>query len=256
MVIIVKIKKKHLNNMSAQLLLVVLLSLAATSLGGLVVQSHWEHVRLKALPPVRVDGREGGQVVLTCSATGSPAPAVAWYKDSLFVSHLDWSVEEHTSSMGETVARLTIPCLTASDVGSYECRARSGEREASATTQLNLVQTDLTPSCGADSDRPLISLWKKTYMVEEGQQAILTCRVKESQDIRDYRVVWTASDGQPAHGNDVRFKMADNGDLVIEKVKFADMGQYTCTVTGPGGSDSVHTFLYPLAPERNLSRHL
>jgi hypothetical protein len=46
------------------------------------VQSHWEHVRLKALPPVRVDGREGGQVVLTCSATGSPAPSVAWYKVS------------------------------------------------------------------------------------------------------------------------------------------------------------------------------
>ena len=48
--------------------------------GGLVVQSHWEHVRLKVLPPVRVDGREGGQVVLTCSATGSPAPSIAWYK--------------------------------------------------------------------------------------------------------------------------------------------------------------------------------
>jgi hypothetical protein len=32
------------------------------------------------------------------------------------------------------------------------------------------------PTCG----RPLISLWKKTYMVEEGQQAILSCRVKVS----------------------------------------------------------------------------
>jgi hypothetical protein len=30
------------------------------------------------------------------------------------------------------------------------------------------------------SRRPLISLWKKTYMVEEGQQAILSCRVKVS----------------------------------------------------------------------------
>jgi len=236
------------------LLLLVLLSLTSTCLGGLVVQSHWEHVRLKTLPPVRVDGREGGEVVLTCSATGSPAPSIAWYKDSLFVSHMDWSVEESAGTMGETVARLTLPCLAHSDVGSYECRARSGEQEVSALTQVNSVPSDLAPSCSG-ADRPLISLWKKTYMVEEGQQAILSCRVKENQDIRDYQVVWTTSDGQPAQGNDIRFRLEENGDLIIQKVTFADMGQYTCTVTGAGGSDSVHTFLYPLAPERNLLRH-
>jgi hypothetical protein len=33
-------------------------------------------------------------------------------KDSLFVSHMDWSVEESAGTMGETVARLTLPCLT------------------------------------------------------------------------------------------------------------------------------------------------
>jgi hypothetical protein len=26
--------------------------------------------------------------------------------------------------------------------------------------------------------RPIISLWKRSYMVEEGQQAVLSCRVK------------------------------------------------------------------------------
>jgi hypothetical protein len=79
--------------------------------------------------------------------------------------------------------------------------------------------------------------------------------LQENQDIRDYQVVWTTSDGQPAQGNDIRFRLEENGDLIIQKVTFADMGQYTCTVTGAGGSDSVHTFLYPLAPERNLLRH-
>jgi hypothetical protein len=32
-------------------------------------------------------------------------------QDSLFVSHMDWSVGESAGTMGETVARLTLPCL-------------------------------------------------------------------------------------------------------------------------------------------------
>jgi hypothetical protein len=80
--------------------------------------------------------------------------------------------------------------------------------------------------------------------------------LQENQNIRDYQVVWTTGDGQAAQGNNVRVSLEDNGDLVIQKVTFADMGQYTCTVTGPGGTDSIHTFLYPLAPERNLVRQL
>jgi len=50
---------------------------------GRIIQPRWSHVRLKSVPPARVDGRQGGRVVLVCSATGSPAPKVAWYKDSL-----------------------------------------------------------------------------------------------------------------------------------------------------------------------------
>ena len=34
------------------------------------------------------------------------------YKDDLFVSHSDWSVDQGGNSIGETVARLVLPCLT------------------------------------------------------------------------------------------------------------------------------------------------
>ena len=79
----------------------------------MVIQTRWSHLRLKVVPPRLVEGREGGGVVLVCSATGSPAPRLAWYKDSLFVSHEDWGLEEEGgSSLGETVARLTLPCLS------------------------------------------------------------------------------------------------------------------------------------------------
>ncbi|XP_023331344.1 neural/ectodermal development factor IMP-L2 [Eurytemora carolleeae] len=226
--------------------------LLGTSAGALVVQSHWSHVRLKSIPPARVDGREGGEVILYCSATGSPAPHIAWYKDSMFVSHLDWRVEEEISSMGESVARLIIPCLSQSDVGKYECRARSGEHEVSATTELNVVPND-DPKAGhcSESGLPQISMWRRTYMAEEGDTAVLPCRVQN--DASDYKFTWSNADGgNPGAGNDVRYSLLENGDLVIRETRFSDMGQYTCTVTGPAGSDTVHTFFYPLAPERNM----
>ena len=48
-------------------------------------------------------------------------------------------------------------------------------------------------------------------------------------------------------GNDVRFVVRDNGDLVISSVTWSDMGQYTCTAKNIKGTSYVNTFLYPLA---------
>lgn len=223
------------------------------SAGAMVIQSHWEHVRLKAIPPVRVDGRAGGKVVLLCSATGSPAPKISWYKDNLFVSHMDWRVEEDVNSLGESVARLTIPCLSQRDAGVYECRARSGENQVSSVTTLNVVESEEDKKEGgvcADAGNISISMWRPTLLVEEGDIAILPCRVEN--DANGHQVRWTTADGRSSLENDVRYTLQDNGDLVIREVTFKDMGQYSCTVTGTGGTDTVHSFLYPLAADRNL----
>merc|ERR1719317_1489596 len=95
---------------------------------SLIIIRHWEHVRLKKVPPARVDGRKSGEILLACSATGSPCKSIAWYKDNLFVAHLDQSIEEKSASLGETVAELRLSCLTESEAGIYECRARAGKQ--------------------------------------------------------------------------------------------------------------------------------
>ena len=81
----------------------------------MTIHNHLEHVKFKLLAPARVDVRESGEVVLTCSATGSPAPVVAWYKDELFAYHKPDKdiMETGSSSLGETVARLRLRCISA-----------------------------------------------------------------------------------------------------------------------------------------------
>jgi len=208
---------------------------------AMIIQSHWEHVRFKSIPPARVDARKTGELVLTCSATGSPAPSVSWYKDDLFVSHHDFSMEEESSSLGETVARLRLPCLTEADAGQWECRARAGNQEVSAVTEVKVVEFDM--NLCMEEGKPEISMWRPTMMVEEGREVLLPCRVKNAHD---QQISWTNGRGESV-GTNTRFVIRDTGDLFISSVTWSDMGQYTCTATNLRGATSVQSFLYPLA---------
>jgi len=225
--------------MMKAVLLLVVLTLSFTS--SLVIKSHWEHVRLKKVPPARVDGRKSGEIILACSATGSPAPSIAWYKDNLFVAHLDQNIEEKSASLGETVAELRLPCLTESEAGIYECRARAGKQEVTAVTEVNIVEYE--DNLCREEGKPEIAMWRPTMMVEEGDVVVLPCKVKQPHD---QEITWTNGRGDDV-GNDVRFVVTESGDLVISSVTWNDMGQYTCTAKNLKGTTSVNTFLYPLA---------
>eukprot|EP00092_Neocalanus_flemingeri_P031403 GFUD01034108.1.p1 GENE.GFUD01034108.1~~GFUD01034108.1.p1 ORF type:complete len:229 (-),score=57.67 GFUD01034108.1:222-908(-) len=223
-------------------LFLVFLILSLSTVGSLVIKSHWEHVKFKTLPPARVDARKSGELVLTCSATGSPAPSVSWYKDDMFVAHLDFNMEEESSSLGETISRLRLPCITEEDAGKYECRARAGKHEVSEVTEVKVI--DFDQNLCVEEGKPEISMWRPTMMVDvDSSVVVLPCRVKHPHD---HQISWTNGRGDGV-GNDVRFVVRDNGDLVISSVTWSDMGQYTCTATNMQGTSSVQTFLYPLA---------
>jgi len=209
---------------------------------GLVIQSRWNHLKLKKVAPARVDGRLTGEVLLTCSATGSPAPSIAWYKDDLFVPHLEQDMgEEHPASIGETVASLRLSCLTYEDAGQYECRARAGVEEVTAVTEIKVVPFH-TNLC-AETGGPEITMWRPTVMLHEGSTALLPCRVKSH--LKDRQVKWRDSEGVEVAGE--RFQVENNGDLVINDLRFSDMGEYTCIASNLRGSQTITTFLYPLA---------
>lgn len=233
--------------MNPSTLAILLSSLLQTSFCR-IIQTQWEHVRFKTVAPARVDVRDSGHLVLTCSATGSPAPTLAWYKDDLFVAHLEDDQDKAKTSLGETVARLTLPCVSAKDVGQYECRATAGRQQVSAVTQVNVVSWD-TNLCQQPRGRPEVVMWRPTVMVETGNSIVLPCRVSPGTVAS---VTWTDSNGDHVSASgDTRHVLLASGDLMIHHVSWDDMGEYTCTVANDDGADSVKSFLYPLATDQS-----
>lgn len=210
----------------------------------LFISPRWEHLRWKSVAPAAVDVRASGEVVLTCAATGSPAPALAWYKDGLFVPHLDLVEErqQEGASLGESVARLRLSCATKETVGKYECRARAGEQELSAVTEVRLADWQEGDLCH-ESGQPEVGAFSPTIMVEEGQDALLRCRPMKGK----VTTTWTNDKGHKL-GEGERYSVTSEGDLMVKDVNFQDMGTYTCTLSNSAGDASVETFLYPLAP--------
>ena len=203
--------------------------------GSLVVQPRWEHVRFKAVGPRLVEARRSSCLVLTCSATGSPAPALAWYKDGLFTQHHTTAgQEEEGGSLGETVAELRIPCVEADSAGQWECRAVAGRSSLSAVTEVRVVDWEEESLCRLPAP-PHISLYRRTVMVESGSRAVLPCRASAGAAVQ-----WTGPTGQ-------QLPAGPDGQLELSSVSWADMGEFTCTASSSAGSTTATTFLYPLS---------
>jgi len=222
--------------------LVTFLLLSLVLVEGGLLRSAGDRVRLTEVGPARVDGRLAGSVVLTCTATGSPAPALAWYKDSLFLSHQEQQEGAGQGSLGETVARLSLSCLTEADGGQYECRALAGREQESAVTQLNVVDWEADTDHCSKTRRPEISVWRPTVLVELGRSVRLPCQTNSEDSL----VTWSTRGAAIQAGG--RINISETGELQISDVNWSDMGQYTCTVTNTGGSDIIQSFIYPLSP--------
>jgi len=216
---------------------------APITLGFVVKSPTDDYLKLRRLPPVSIQGREHGEVVLECSAQGNPVPFVAWYKDGRPLTRED---DLSGVGMGEAVARLVLPCLTKEDEGVYECRSKGGGRQVMAQTEVKVVE-GRGRNCGGRGDKPNIGGWITTLMAEEGKTVRFPCRI--NNNVKDYSITWRDNKGKVVVKNNRRMTVTDNGDLFISRVGWEDMGQYTCSLSDLFGQDSVTTFIYPMAPD-------
>ena len=93
-------------------------------------------VRFKVLPPSHVTARVSGNLVLTCSATGSPTPVTAWYKNGHKIAG---SEANPGIGLGESVSKLVLSCINEDDGGIYECRGQAAGQEVVVATKVDIV---------------------------------------------------------------------------------------------------------------------
>ena len=83
--------------------------------------------------------------------------------------------------MGETFAKLHLPCMSDADAGVYECRGRAAEHDLMVATKVEVVghapHSDCISRESQDSG-PVITGWFKTVMIQSGETARLACNLE------------------------------------------------------------------------------
>eukprot|EP00094_Tigriopus_californicus_P008864 TCALIF_08545-PA protein Name:"Similar to ImpL2 Neural/ectodermal development factor IMP-L2 (Drosophila melanogaster)" AED:0.95 eAED:0.95 QI:0/0/0/0.16/1/1/6/0/315 len=204
-------------------------------------------------PPKLIEARQHGKIVLECSASGTPAPRINWYKDGkpLVNEYPQHSLSEgdygefSLESLGETRSLINIDCVSEQDAGLYECVAHTNDKKTSVGTDVHVVSFEPNGCLprhlmNFKSTPPRIFQWMNTYLQTMGNDARLLCRA-EGQ----HQTMWYDPMGEVVDTQSGKFKILDNGDLIIHDLSFTEMGLFKCIVKNENGEDTKETFVYP-----------
>lgn len=90
--------------------------------------------------------------------------------------------------------------------------------------------------------RPRITYHERMHLELVNSNVVLPCKVHARPKAE---VLWTDDEGNPVEDNQ-RFKLLPNGDLLITKIRWEDMGSYNCIARNTFGTDKADVFLYPV----------
>ena len=86
--------------------------------------------------------------------------------------------------LGETFAKLTMPCVTEADAGVYECRGETAGQQVVVATKVEVVGHAPHSGCSPRDKHnagPTITGWFSTVMIQSGDTARLACNLEVVQ---------------------------------------------------------------------------
>lgn len=173
----------------------------------------------------------GSEVILNCSATGTPEPEIQWQRNGI---PLKRETLPHNHKMIGAI--MFIHSLQLSDSAVYQCEASN--KHGTILTSANIDVLDIVPL--------IFTHENKTYTAVWGQNVSLLCNffafpVADVTWYHGRRIV------QPKGGRDI---IDNNGTLHIRELEAEDAGLYTCEVTNSKGTTSVKAHLILREPTK------
>ncbi|XP_040262582.1 neural cell adhesion molecule L1-like protein [Bufo bufo] len=173
----------------------------------------------------------GSEVILNCSATGTPEPEIHWQRNGI---PLRRDTLPHNHKM--TGGIIFIHSLQPSDSAVYQCEASN--KHGTILTSANIDVVDIVPLIFTDENTTYTAVW--------GQNVSLLCN-NFAFPVAD--IVWYHGRRtvQPKSG---RYIIDNNDTLHIWELEAKDAGSYTCEVSNTKGSASVKANLILREPTK------
>ncbi|XP_066183256.1 contactin-4 [Sylvia atricapilla] len=163
-----------------------------------------------------------------CRASGRPKPSYRWLKDG-----------EPLLPQGRVQLEqgsLTIPNVSLSDAGMYQCVAENRHGVIFTSAELSVI------AIGPDFSKTLL---KKVTLVKVGGEVIIECKPKASP-----RPTYSWKKGRDILRENERITVLEDGSLRIVNVTKSDAGSYTCVATNHFGTASSTGSLVVKDPTR------
>ncbi|XP_061901700.1 neural cell adhesion molecule L1-like protein isoform X5 [Entelurus aequoreus] len=172
----------------------------------------------------------GSDVLIKCSATGTPQPTITWRVNGLPLHEVPAA---NRKVFDDTVI---LRNAKESDSAVYQCQASN--RHGSLLANANIMVMNLPPV--------ILTTEGADYSAVEGRSVMMHCNVFSSPPST---ITWSKDDFSKSVVGP-RFSVHDNGTLEIYSTEEEDTGQYTCYAKNTEGSSAIEATLYVKDPTR------
>ncbi|XP_041743352.1 neural cell adhesion molecule L1-like protein isoform X4 [Coregonus clupeaformis] len=165
----------------------------------------------------------GSEVLIKCSATGTPQPTIQWRVNGKPLE------EVPAFNRKESDDTIVLHNAKSTDSAVYQCEASN--RHGTLLANANIMIMNLAPM--------ILTEEGLEYSAVEGKVIVMHCKVFSSPPSA---VTWNKEDSIGSVEGP-RFTVHQNGSLEIYNVEKEDMGQYTCYTKNTEGKSAITALL-------------